>query len=158
MNNRKEKTINNTRLALFLRVAAVLVGMMGLTALIASVPGVGVTSPEFNGFWRGCLWILAIPCYWALILFWKVVTNIGADRSFCMENVRYMKRIALLAAVDTLLTLICGVISIGNLPGIATVALIGIAVMGFGITAASGALAYLVDKARLIEEENDFTI
>lgn len=158
MGNKKAKTIDNAKLAVVLRIAAVLVGIMGLGVLIASVPGVGVTTPEFNGFWRGCLWILAIPCYWALILFWKVVTNIGADRSFCMENVRCMKRIACLALADTVLTLAAGFISIGNLPGIATAALMCIAVMGFGIAAASGALAYLVDKARLIEEENDFTI
>ena len=161
MTSKQEPSSKKTaELVLFLRIASILIALMGLAVLFAVLPGVGITDSSIAPIYRFGIWILAIPCYGALLLFWKMVNNIAAEHSFCMENAHFLQQISILALVDTCLTLFGGTLALlrGDLPLLFVVAIFCIAVMGFGITAASAALSCLVEKARKIEEENDYTI
>jgi|GEM_PF-1293174 len=161
MTSKQEPSPKKTAgLVLVLRIASVLIALMGLGVLIAVLPGIGITDDSIQPLYRAAVWILAIPCYGAMLLFRKMVNNIAADRSFCMENAHYLQQISILALVDTCLTLCGGTVALlrGDLPFLFIAAIFCIAIMGFGITAASAALSYLVEKAQKIEEENDFTI
>ncbi len=86
--------------------------------------------------------------------------GIARDRSFCRENVRAMKSIGILAFVDTAaVAFLAGILFLKRVIGTRLLPLVFcVAVMGFCIGVAALALANLVDRARVIEEENDLTI
>ncbi len=142
----------------WLRIATVLIGVMGAAVLAFSL--LGRLDYDVSSAFRWALPFLSVPCYAALVIFWRVVTNIACDRSFCRENVRAMKAIGILAFLDTgavcILSAVLGLthqMAFRMLPFVFC-----IAVMGFGIGVAALALANLVDRARAIKEENDLTI
>ena len=45
--------------------------------------------------------ISAIPIAIALVLFWRICTEIGRDNSFCHKNARWLSGIGFCALVDT---------------------------------------------------------
>ena len=119
--------------------------------------------PEFSYCylpWLIFLWILAIPCFVALRLAWKIFVNIEKDQSFCMENASYLGNISFLAAADA------GVLFLGNIiflvlgmnhPGILLGALL-VVIVGIGISVAAAVLSHLVRKAAALQEQSDLTI
>ncbi|MEA4824936.1 MAG: DUF2975 domain-containing protein [Clostridiaceae bacterium] len=145
-------------LAIWLRIAVILIALMGAGVLALSLGGF-FDYGDTNTY-RYALPILAIPCYTALVIFWRVVGNIARDHSFCRENVRAMKVIGILAFTDTAaVTVLAGILLFRAVIGTRLLPLVFcVIVMGFCIGVASLALANLVDRARVIEEENDLTI
>ena len=153
MGKMKPKVLGNA-----LRGMALLLGAAGLFVLALAQGGwfdYGDTA-----IYRRALPLCALPCYAALVLFWRVAGNIAHDRSFCAQNVRLMRAIGVLAFAETAgvaaaaaVLLARAVIGPRILPLLAC-----IVVMGLCIGVACLALSALVDRARLIQEENDFTV
>ena len=80
-----------------------LVKWLKILVLFAAVCGLGLAGgvlplagqwlvesyPEFSYcFWPWLifLWVLSIPCFWALYLAWKIFGNIEKDHAFTTEN------------------------------------------------------------------------
>lgn len=104
--------------------------------------------------------VMLLPCFAALWFFWRICCNIGADRSFCTENVRYLKNIAVLALGDTVLCFLSVLVfaclaSFGAGFYIASLVIITI---GVAVAIAALVLAHLTEKAAALKAENDLTI
>jgi len=104
--------------------------------------------------------IMLLPCFAALWFFWRICCNIGLDRSFCSENVRYLKNIAILALSDTVLCFLTVIVfaciaAFGAGFYIASLVMI---VIGIAVASAALVLAHLTEKATALKAENDLTI
>lgn len=142
-------------------------GICGLAVYLAVVPSFGDSLrsqyPEFAGRywpWLIFIWVSGIPCYAVLVLGWRIAANIGRDASFSLENARFLRSIAVLAALDA------AYVFLGNLamlfldmshPGVVLLSLL-VVFAGAAVAVAAGALSHLVRKAALLQEENDLTI
>lgn len=106
------------------------------------------------------VWVIAFLCYVALWNFWGICTRIGEDNSFCNENAKAMKCMAVMGFSMTGL-IIAAMIYIGILGflGIAYF-MIGffVACVTTGVGVVCYALSLLIRKAAEIKEENDLTI
>ena len=142
-------------------------GICGLAVYLMVVPSFGDSLrsqyPEFAGRywpWLIFIWVSGIPCYAVLVLGWRIAANIGRDASFSLENARFLRSIAVLAALDA------AYVFLGNLamlfldmshPGVVLLSLL-VVFAGAAVAVAAGALSHLVRKAALLQEENDLTI
>ena len=142
-------------------------GICGLAVYLVVVPSFGDSLrsqyPEFAGRywpWLIFIWVSGIPCYAVLVLGWRIAANIGRDASFSLENARFLRSIAVLAALDA------AYVFLGNLamlfldmshPGVVLLSL-RVVFAGAAVAVAAGALSHLVRKAALLQEENDLTI
>ncbi len=142
-------------------------GICGLAVYLVVVPSFGDSLrsqyPEFAGRywpWLIFIWVSGIPCYAVLVLGWRIAANIGRDASFSLENARFLRSIAVLAALDA------AYVFLGNLamlfldmshPGVVLLSL-QVVFAGAAVAVAAGALSHLVRKAALLQEENDLTI
>ena len=142
----------------FLRAACILVALAGAAVLFLTRRGL-YNEGEVYYISRALPW-LSLPCWAALVLFWRVTGNIGRDRSFCLENVRLMRGISALAFLDTAALAVLGlVLLLMGLIGLRILSYVFcIVILGSCIGVASLALSALVDRARAIQEENDFTV
>lgn len=151
----------------WLKILVIFMTVCGGVLCVGVLPMVGKQMaekyPEFAYCylpWLFFLWILAVPCFVALRLSWKIFVNIEKDHSFCMENANYMGKISFLAGMDA------GFLFLGNVlflligmnhPGILLGAIL-IVVAGVGISVAAAALSHLVQKAAVLQEQSDLTI
>ena len=142
-------------------------GICGLAVYLVVVPSFGDSLrsqyPELAGRywpWLIFIWVSGIPCYAVLVLGWRIAANIGRDASFSLENARFLRSIAVLAALDA------AYVFLGNLamlfldmshPGVVLLSLL-VVFAGAAVAVAAGALSHLVRKAALLQEENDLTI
>ena len=154
-------------LARWLKVILIGVGLCGLVVYGAILPLYGQSlvgsNPEMaNRYWPWLifLWATGVPCYAALVIGWKIAANIGLDRSFSEDNARHLKRIALLAAGDTVFFFVGNVVLLfANMshPGVVLGSLL-VVFAGVAVTVAAAALSHLVLKAALLQEQSDLTI
>ena len=120
-------------------------------------------NPEYASWylpWLIAILISGIPCYLVLYFGWKISTEIGRDNSFSMENAEHLKKISILAAIDSLYFFVVNVVFmiVGiNHPGVFLISMLAI-FAGVVVTVAAAALSHLVRKAAEIQEENEFTI
>lgn len=110
--------------------------------------------------WLIFLWMLAVPCFLALMLAWRIFGRIERDCSFCMENADALRKISFLAAADA------GLLFFGNAlffllnmnhPAVLLAGCMAV-VAGIGISVASAVLSHLVRKAAKLQEQSDLTI
>ena len=137
-----------------------LVKWLKMLVLCAAVCGLGLAGgvlplagqwlvesyPEFSYcFWPWLifLWVLSIPCFWALYLAWKIFGNIEKDHAFTTENAEYMGRISLLIGM--------------NHPGILLLCFV-VTLIGIGFSVAAAALSHLIRKAADLQDQSDWTI
>ena len=110
--------------------------------------------------WLGFVLLSAIPVFWALTEAWVIFSRIGLDRSFCMENANSMRRISILAAVESFY-LMAGNIALSifvvNHPSVFLFFTV-LAFFALMICGVCAALAMLIRKASTLQEENDLTI
>lgn len=100
----------------------------------------------------------AIPVAIALVLFWKICTEIGRDNSFCHKNARLLSGIGFCALLDTGYCAI-GTVTIELLVGSPIWLLgLGACTVGLAIALAAFLLSHLVLKAADLKDENDLTI
>ena len=102
--------------------------------------------------------ISAIPIAIALVLFWKICTEIGRDNSFCHKNAGYLTGIGFCALVDTGYCAV-GTVTLEILAG-SPVWVLGLMVctLGLAIALAAFLLSHLVLKAADLKADNDLTI
>ena len=154
-------------LAARLKLILIGTGIGGLVVFFLLLPESGRTIaaeyPEFAGRfwpWLGFLWAAGIPCYIALALGWKIAANIGADASFTRETAGYLQRISLLAAGDAVFFFAGnGVLLFADMshPGVTLLSLL-VVFAGVAVSVAAAAAARLVEKAAILQEQNDLTI
>ena len=98
--------------------------------------------------------------YIALILFWRICTRIGRNRSFCHENAEGLRWICKLALFDTALCLICCLYALflNILHPVLMLGGLGIMALGGLIAVAAYTLAYLVTIAEQIQTENELMV
>ncbi len=154
-------------LSKWLKIIIIGVGICGLVGYFLVIPSFGQSLarqyPEFSGRylpWLIFIWLTAIPCYIALFFGWKIAANIGADRSFSVENANLLKWISWLAAGDSIY-FFAGNVALLLLgmshPGVVLASLL-VVFAGVAITVAAAALSHLVRKAAALQEESDLTI
>ena len=100
----------------------------------------------------------AVPIAIALVLFWKICTEIGRDNSFCHQYARWLSGIGVCALIDTGYCAI-GTVTLEIIAG-SPIWLLGTAVcmVGLAIALAAFLLSHLVLKAADMKDENDLTI
>lgn len=151
----------------WLKFLVIFVAICGLILCAVVIPVVGRElsgmSPELGRYfkpWVTFVWVLAIPCFAALIHAWMIFSNIEKDKAFSMENAKHMEKISYLAGADTI-ALISGniVLLILNMnhPSVFLVFLM-IGIIGIGISVAAAVLSHLIQKAANLQDENDLTI
>ncbi len=154
-------------LALWLKL--ILVGVSLCAALLYGpfLPSFGLNivheNPEFIYCfvpWLIFLELTALPCIVSAFYAWKIFSNIGNDKSFCMENAQSMGRIAILAGGDGAYFLVGNIIfflfSMSH-PALFLLAMLVV----FGTAAVSivcAALSHFIRKAAELQEQSDFTI
>lgn len=159
--------MNQKTLSRWLKVITVVLGLMGIAFYAGVFPQLvsdfGEMFPEFKHLVLPSLigiWASGVPCYISLVLFWRICTRIGQDRSFCTENAKSLQYIGLLAIFDSLLCLAVTVLLVVNgaiNPGTYIIAFT-IMFAGAAVAVAAMALSHLVMKAALLKDENDLTI
>ena len=151
----------------WLKFLGIFVAICGLILCTVVIPVVGRElsgmSPELGRYfkpWVTFVWVLAIPCFAALVHAWMIFSNIEKDKAFSMENAKHMEKISYLAGADTI-ALISGniVLLILNInhPSVFLVFLM-IGIIGIGISVAAAVLSHLIQKAANLQDENDLTI
>ncbi len=155
------------KLVKWLKLLVILAALCGLFLCVGVLPLAGRrlagNYPEYAGCylpWLLFLWALAVPCFLALVLAWKVFTNIEKDRSFCMENAKYLQQVSYLAAGDAAALVLGNILFLfigWNHPAVLLASvLIGFAAIA--VSVASAVLSHLVRKAALLQEQSDLTI
>lgn len=102
--------------------------------------------------------VSAVPIVIALVLFWRICTEIGRDNSFCHQNAHRLSAIGFCALIDTGYCAV-GTVTLEILAG-SPVWLLGLCVCAAGLAIALAAflLSHLVLKAADLKAENDLTI
>ena len=159
--------MNQIKLARWLKCILAVACLCALILYAAVIPAEGLrlqaAYPEFsNRFfpWLIFLWISGIPCFAALVLAWRIVVNIGKDRSFSMDNARLLQWISRLAAGDAVFFFLGNVLLLlldMSHPGVVLAALV-IVFVGVAVAVAAAVLSYLVQKAAALQEQSDLTI
>ncbi len=159
--------MNQKKLAAWLKGIVIGIGLCGLVICFAVLPALGDSMrtdyPEFAGrFWPWLifLWLAAVPCFAALYAGWRIAANIGADRSFTVENALLLRVVARLAAGDTVFfflgnAVLC-LLSMSH-PGILLASLL-ICFAGVAVTVGAACLSHLVRRAADLQEQSDLTI
>lgn len=110
--------------------------------------------------WLILFWLTAIPCYAALVLGWKIASDIGQDRSFSDANARRMKWISNLALGDVLLfflgNLVLFFLSMSH-PGVFLLSLLP-DMLGVAIAVCAAALSHLIYKSARLQQDADLTV
>ncbi len=151
----------------WLKILVIFAAVCGVGICVGALPPMGRSFadqyPELAHCylpWLIFLWVLAVPCFLALVLAWKIFVNIEKDHSFCMENAEYLKKFSYLAVADSgilFLGNVCFLVLGMNHPSIFLTCLL-VMFAGIGIAVASACLSHLVRKAALLQEESDLTI
>ena len=102
--------------------------------------------------------VSAIPIVIALVLFWKICTEIGRDNSFCHKNAGWLAGIGFCALVDTGYCAV-GTVTLELLVG-SPIWVLGLMVctVGMAIALAAFLLSHLVLRAADLKSDSDLTI
>ncbi len=159
--------MDQKKLSASLKAIIIGVGICGLIVYFAVLPIVGLNIagayPDAAGaFWPWLifLWLTAVPCYAVLFMGWKIAANIGLDRSFCTQNALLLKRVADLAAWDTLFFFLGNLTLLlldMNHPSVLLLSLL-VCFAGAAVTVAAVCLSHLVLKAAELQAESDLTV
>ena len=110
--------------------------------------------------WLILIVLTCIPCYAVLVLAWGMAVSVQNDKQFSHKNSGRLKKIAVCAIADTgfffIGNLIFWIIGI-NIPAVVVISAI-ILFVGIAFAAASEVLSGMVEKAAILQEENDLTI
>ena len=151
----------------WLKIVIIAVALCGLIVCGVAIPWIGHVLIECDTQisymyipWLIFFIISAVPCYVIMYLGWKVAVNRGNDRSFSLENAKYIKlasKIILLDAIYFFVINICfGKVYI-NHPGV-ILALVFIVFAGVIASVVAAVLSHLVIKAADLQEQSDLTI
>ena len=159
--------MQHTTLSQWLKLILIGVAICGLVIYVVVFPALGRTivteNKEFSycfSPWLIFVWVTGVPCYIAIILVWKIATNIGANMAFSLSNAKLLKWISVLAAGDAAFFFIGNLVFLllnMNHPGVVLFSFI-IVFAGVAISVASAVLSHLVMKASVLQDQSDWTI
>lgn len=158
--------MNQRSLSNWLKMMILGVGICGILICVLVFPALtDELEALLNERWVGrawliLLWLTSIPCFIALIFSWRIVSNIGNDRSFTRENARLLKTISVLAIVDAAFLFVWNMVLFflnANHPSTLFACLL-IDFVGVVIAVVFMALSHLVLKAADLQEQSDLTI
>lgn len=157
--------MEHKKVSRLLILAGVVAGVGGMAILFLLIPlattEIRNAHPELSGwFWPGLVyaWAVGALCLAALGEYLLISMRIGKNRSFCVENVRDLRLIAvlLLAAAGLLLVGAVFVLAVGFGPVWLWLLLAAAACGAMAILAY--ALSRLLNRAVQLQEENDLTV
>lgn len=154
-------------LSSWLKGAIVCLAVLGLLVFAVVIPAYGLTLAGNNPDYAHCFWpwmllilLVAVPCYMALVIGWRIASDIGRDRSFSVVNAKRMKLISNLAFGDVML-FFCGNVLLlvfgMSHPGVFLVSLIP-DLFGVALAVCAAALSHLIYKSASLQEDADLTI
>ena len=155
-------------------------GMIALTGILAVfyiyIPVRTAVGGVLPGAW-GCiaaLALLGLPYLPAIVNYFSICGRIACDRSFCIENVRSMQRIARLMIVSTVLWCIAALIlfilpesssiyaALGSIAGISHVFAKAVpllaAAAGLAVALVAKMLSLLLNRAAELQADSELTI
>lgn len=154
------------KFSLIMKVVIIALAVFGAGFYAYFVPAALIRLDEIfanvNLFLPWCIFIelTAVPCYAVLVLAWKMAVSVQNDTQFSHKNSGRLKKIAVCALADVaffflgnLLMLALGI----NAWHIVIVSAI-ILFVGIAFAAAADVLSEMVEKAAVLQEENDLTI
>lgn len=159
--------MNQKNLSKWLKLITILVTIMLTFLLFVIIPAYGrdivCVNSNYSGWympWLLFIWLLGIPCYVVLVVFWGICNEIKIDNSFSMKNAKALSIISKLALVDSFVCFL-GILVFSSLQMIhISILVVGILVIivGIAVSVIAAALGHLVQKASKMKEENDLTI
>lgn len=110
--------------------------------------------------WAVMIWVAAVPCVIALVLFWQICNEISRDNSFSEINAVKMKKISFCAFFDAIFFAAGNVIYlIMNMNSILVFGLsLIVCMIGGAVGIAAAILSRLITKAAVMKQENELTI
>lgn len=156
------------KLVLFwLKLFLIVIAICGLALYAFALPALGLKikahNPEFSHcFWPWLIFLLisGIPCLAVLALAGKILSAIGKNMAFTMQNAALLKAISILAAADTAFFFAGNLVFLFlnmNHPGILLMSL-AVDFAGLTVAALFAVLSQLVRKAAELQEQSDLTI
>lgn len=159
--------MNQSNLSKWLKFITIAVGIIGAIVFFILLPMIGKDTvklnPEYTSFywpWLIFIWVMAVPCYLVLVLFWDICNQIKKNESFSERNIMNLIWISRLAIFDTILCFAGNVVFLVlnmSHPGVLIIFLF-VVFSGVAIAIISAALSHLVKKAYMIQDENKLTI
>lgn len=151
------------KLAIWLKAIMVGLGVIGAVLLGAVIPyltkQIGGTNgkPMVLNVW---IWTSAIPVYIVFFLVWKIADSIGINQSFSFVNAKRIARISQLAAGDALYWFIGLVVFLFRKQVTVHAFASGMFVVftGVCIALAAAIFSHLVQKAAVLQNQEDLTI
>ncbi len=159
--------MNQKMLSNWLKGAVICLAVLGLVVFGAVIPDFGMSIAGTNPDHAHCFWpwmtlviLVAIPCYAALLLGWRIAADIGRDRSFSEANAKRMRHISNLALGDVLL-FFCGNAALLLLnmshPGVFLLMLLP-DLLGVAIAICAAGLSHLIYRSANLQRDADLTI
>lgn len=159
--------MNQSALAKWLKFIIVLVAVCGVIFYGGVIPFMGLSLVEMYPELNGCFWpwliflsLTAAPCYGALAFAWKIASNIGKNRSFVRANAKYLKRISVLAVINSAYFFAGNLVFFFlnmNHPSVLGASVILI-FFGIAVAVASAVLSSFVNRAAELQEQYDLTV
>ncbi len=148
--------MKQSTMATCLKTIVIIAAIIGLLFLIFLIPSEGKViarvNPEVSYMYTPCLiyvYIMAVPYYLVLYLFYRVFDEIRKNNEFCSENVGRLKNISILSLVEMLLCVI-PIVLLGSMnilnPGVAILLLL-LSFLSIIIAMSSKTLSHLTKKA-----------
>jgi len=106
------------------------------------------------------IWMTAIPFFIALVLGWKICSDIGSDQAFTANNGYRMKIISILSIIEGALyvSALFYISVVGSYQTNVLIFLLFILFVSVVISVFTSMLSHLVRKASEIKQDNDLTI
>lgn len=159
--------MNQAQLAKWLKAMTIIVGLVGLLFSVYFLPTIGHDLmheyPELAFlYWPYLIWawVTVLPCFIALVYFWRICHEISKDNSFCRANANSLQMISRLFLMDTILFFLISVVFfLSNMlhPGILLASFL-IDIAGLSLSMIFAVLSHWVNKACDLKETNDLTI
>ena len=159
--------MRSTTVNYWLKAVTVFMALLGLAFFGGATAYAYMYKPEFNEpiptYLRQniiSLWITAAFCYIILFFFWRIVTEIGTNNSFSMENVKNFKNMAVcggLLIVEHIVQLVIWAVKGETALIPLSYTLLKILVFIIFVILCV-AMSKLVQNAYLIKQENELTI
>lgn len=159
--------MKQAQLARWLKGMTIIVGIIGILFSLYILPTLGISLMRTYAdldylFWPYLIWewVTIVPCFAALICFWKVCHEISRDNSFSRANSKSLLMISRLFLFDTALFFVISIILFGSSmlhPGL-LIATFFIDIGGLSLSMIFAVLSHWVDKACDLKETNDLTI
>lgn len=157
--------------SLMMKVVIIMIAVFGALFYFLFVPMMGREMQQFytNDLayynklfyaWIVLIWLTAIPCYAVLVIAWKMAVSVQNDTQFSHKNSGRLSKIALLAIIDGTFFFVMNIVYLFanlNHPGVLIASFL-VFLVSVAFSAAAKVLSGMVEKAAILQEENDLTI